>query len=388
MSSLPTWGASALLAWIGLPLLLWASRARPDAAPASQARAMTLALLLGAALLFVPLGRSAAIAGAARLVLPPSAGAATVSLNEAAQVLVPPLTAVALAWLLLVLLGLVRLAFATARDLSLSRDEAAPPAAAPAAVERLARELGIAPPRLAVSRRAALPFVLAWPRPTVVLPETIARALDEQALELVLRHELTHLARGDHWTAVVLELLKVPFTLHPAAARLCREIGLAREMAVDTRIGAVAPRAYAHLLVDVAELHRYGPREAGEVALEPHSLERRIQMLTSPSPHRSAPLVPTLVVAALLAVAAALLPAPQVYAADGAADSVVAMNHGQQRILDFDKIARIAVGNPEIADVSPLGNNRVLIFATGRGKTTLLVWTEDGKRHEYLVTVK
>ncbi|MGC4121724.1 MAG: M56 family metallopeptidase [Myxococcales bacterium] len=388
MSGLSAWVASALLAWLGLPLLWLAARGRPGAAPASRARTLTFALGLATALLFVPFGSAAALLRASRPV--PSAVASLPGLTpDAARAALAPLAALALAWLALVALGLARLAWTFARDGSLSRGEAPLPEGAADVVDRLARELEVAPPRLVVSRRAALPFVLALPRPTVVLPEVIARALDAPALELVLRHELTHLARGDHWTAVALELFKVPFTLHPFAARLCQEIGLAREMAVDARLGAVAPRAYAHLLVDVAELHRFGPREAGEVALEPHSLERRIQMLTNPTRHRSAPLLPALALAALLAAGAMMLPSLPAFAEGNEPDgSTIALTVGNQRLLHFSEVARIAIGDPTVADVRPFGKTQVLVWATGRGRTTLLVWTADGQRHTYLLDIK
>ncbi|MGI5861221.1 MAG: M56 family metallopeptidase [Myxococcales bacterium] len=384
-------GISAALAWLGLPLLHWAARGREGDRPASRFRALVLAYVLGAALFAVPLARAlaenprpAGKAAAVDSLIP----VAQESVRVAVEAATPPLAWVGAAWALVALVGLARLALSAARAARLARAEAPVPPAADAIAERLARELGIAPPRLVVSGRASLPFVRGLPA-TVVLPAALLESMDDDALELVLRHELTHLARLDHLFALALSLLEVPFTFHPSARRLAEEIGLAREMAVDVRVGAVAPRAYAHLLVDVVELHRFGPREAGEVALDSRSLERRIEMLANAHSHRAARFWPTLLLALVLGGAAVAAPVPPDGEQEVKEQPVVnvAVN-GFETIMFDTRLARVSIGSPEIVNVAVVSTHEVGLEGTKPGRTTLLVWTEDGKRHVYLVVVK
>ncbi|HCF57028.1 MAG TPA: hypothetical protein DFS52_03400 [Myxococcales bacterium] len=391
MNTLALLGACAALAWLGLPLLHGAARGREDDRPASRFRALVLAYALGATLFVVPLAR--ALLGSDR---PAPVGATADSLipvteetvRVAVEAATPPLAWLGAAWTLVALIGLARLGLSAMRAARLARAEAPVPAAADAIAERLARELGIAPPRLVVSARASLPFVRGLPA-TVVLPEALLGSIDEDALELVLRHELTHLARLDHLFALGLSLLEVPFTFHPSARRLSEEIGLAREMAVDVRVGAVAPRAYAHLLVDVVELHRFGPREAGEVALDSRSLERRIEMLASTQSHRAARFWPTLVLSLILGGVALAAPTPPDDEQEVKEQPVinVALNGFETLMFDL-KISRVSIGNPEIVNVGVISTHEVGLEGTKPGRTTLLVWTEDGKRHVHLLVVK
>ena len=382
MTTLSLLGAGALLAWLGLPLLWLAARRGPEVAPASRYRALLLALVFATTLFAVPALRSSRFALAAEIaasgVLTPTGTSESQTLAIARKA-APPLALAGLVWLFLSFVGLARLCARTAYAgwLARGRTEVPPPLLERS--ELLARELGIPPPRLIVSSRAALPFAVAFPATAVVLPEPMLRALEEEKLTLVLRHELTHLARADHLAAVLVELLKVPFAFHPLAARLCRELGLAREMAVDARLGAVAPRAYAHLLVDVAELHRFGPREAGEVALEPTSLERRIDMLTRPLPHRAARLAPVLLLALGL------------FGADESPDRYEELHLavGAVKVITVVGTQRIAIGDPDVADVMPLGKDgsEIQIKGVAKGMTTVLVWTA-AKRLEYKIVVE
>jgi beta-lactamase regulating signal transducer with metallopeptidase domain len=393
MTSLALLGAGALLAWLSLPLLSLAARSGPEASPASRFRALLLAYLLATSLFALPFIRSAlsqrSPASPVEVEVLPTAAQAT--LRAAVGMAIPPLALVGGIWLLLSFFGLARFAARTAHVALLAREGAEIPAPVRALSEQLARELGIAPPQLVFSLRATLPFVRAAP-PTVVVPSMLLEALDEPGLALVLRHELVHLSRLDHLSALLLELLAIPFTFHPTARDLSRRIGLAREMAVDRRVGAVAPRAYAHLLVDVAELHRFGPREAGEVALETSSLERRVEMLTRPDSHRPARFWPLVALTLALGGLAALVPSssaaqmPEEQGAEHGAKLVLEVN--QSLVIATEKLERIAIGDPTIADVKPRSRNQIEITGLSEGRTTMLVWTADGKKTTYLLDVK
>jgi beta-lactamase regulating signal transducer with metallopeptidase domain len=291
------------------------------------------------------------------------------------------------AWALAALVGLARLLARTAASWEMALAPA--DATISATAERLARELGIAPVPVLVSPGAALPYATAIPSARVVLPESLVGALAAGDLELVLRHELTHVARLDHLWSLLLEALKVAFALHPSARRLAAEVGLAREMAVDARIGAVAPRAYAHLLVDVAELHRFGIREAGEVSLEPVSLKKRIDMLTNPQPQRAARLLPTVALSVLFAGVGLLLPVSKVAAVEVADHGTLKLKVGGTLVLDHPaRLEKIAIADPNVIDIRPLNDRETQVEAKGPGVTTLIIWTLDQTRHTYRVIVE
>jgi beta-lactamase regulating signal transducer with metallopeptidase domain len=104
-------------------------------------------------------------------------------------------------------------------------------------------------------------------------------------VELAIRHELVHLARGDHWSSAGVALMRSLLPLHPTARRVHADCALAREEAVDALVAPMAPRAYAHLLLDAAAF-----RDDLEpmVAMSGTQLAHRIERLTHGSPLRRA----------------------------------------------------------------------------------------------------
>ncbi|MBS2031536.1 MAG: pilus assembly protein N-terminal domain-containing protein [Deltaproteobacteria bacterium] len=61
---------------------------------------------------------------------------------------------------------------------------------------------------------------------------------------------------------------------------------------------------------------------------------------------------------------------------------------GAQKVLDVQAIARVAVGDPNIADVKPLGSHQLLIVGKTEGRTTLLVWSSAGKGAMYKLDLR
>jgi tetratricopeptide (TPR) repeat protein len=59
----------------------------------------------------------------------------------------------------------------------------------------------------------------------------------------------------------------------------------------------------------------------------------------------------------------------------------------ERRTIVIKGIRRVAIGDSETADVRTLGNDRLEVRGLSPGKTTLLVWTGDGKRVAYVVSV-
>ena len=69
--------------------------------------------------------------------------------------------------------------------------------------------------------------------------------------------------------------------------------------------------------------------------------------------------------------------------------AVIALGVGQQKVIQLGNVARVAIGEPEIADVKQVGGgSELLITGMGEGRTSLLVWRANGTRLSYAVVVR
>lgn len=59
----------------------------------------------------------------------------------------------------------------------------------------------------------------------------------------------------------------------------------------------------------------------------------------------------------------------------------------ESKYMETGTITRVAVGNPDIADIRVLSQKDFLVVGKKQGSTTLLIWTADGNRQEYRVEV-
>ncbi|PIE64833.1 MAG: hypothetical protein CSA26_06515 [Desulfobacterales bacterium] len=70
------------------------------------------------------------------------------------------------------------------------------------------------------------------------------------------------------------------------------------------------------------------------------------------------------------------------------AEDVVVLTLGQQKTIKAPGLNRIAVGNPQIADVSPIEKaEEVLITAVGPGKTNLIIWDKNDNKKSVIIEV-
>jgi len=80
-------------------------------------------------------------------------------------------------------------------------------------------------------------------------------------------------------------------------------------------------------------------------------------------------------IASLILLLLFLLPAPAVADAPPGAGEIV-LGVGAQRVLTVPQgIERLSIGDPEVADVKPLGRDQVLVLAGKPGRTTLLFFS-------------
>ena len=89
--------------------------------------------------------------------------------------------------------------------------------------------------------------------------------------------------------------------------------------------------------------------------------------------------------AAALAACAALLPVPARAQGESASISI---GLGQQKVIQVGSVARIAIGDPEVADVKQVGGGDLLVTGISEGRTSLLVWKTNQSRASYVVLVR
>jgi pilus assembly protein CpaC len=78
---------------------------------------------------------------------------------------------------------------------------------------------------------------------------------------------------------------------------------------------------------------------------------------------------------------------PQKQPTPQAAEETITVRAGNARTLEAPGVTRVALGDPEIADVEVTGDNVLRIDGRKAGETKLLVWTGE-KRKAYRIVVQ
>ena len=67
----------------------------------------------------------------------------------------------------------------------------------------------------------------------------------------------------------------------------------------------------------------------------------------------------------------------------------ISLGVGQQKVIQVSNVARVAIGEPDVADVKQVGGgNELLVTGVGEGRTSLLVWRTNDTRLSYVVIVR
>jgi len=147
-------------------------------------------------------------------------------------------------------------------------------------------ELLTAKASLGLSAETNSPILLGVWRPMILLPADITDWTTADERRAMLRHELAHIERRDHWTNLLPTLLDVIFFFHPLVRYACRQLSLEMEMACDDRVVSIGAgaEAYAESILKVAErgiTESWTPSGTHQLALfsAKHILERRIEMI-------------------------------------------------------------------------------------------------------------
>src|SRR3954471_4631925 len=67
----------------------------------------------------------------------------------------------------------------------------------------------------------------------------------------------------------------------------------------------------------------------------------------------------------------------------------ISLGVGQQKVIQVSNVARVAIGEPDVADVKQVGGgNELLVTGVGEGRTSLLVWRNNDTRLSYVIVVR
>ena len=152
------------------------------------------------------------------------------------------------------------------------------------------------------SSETRIPFTAGLFRPVIVLPKEMAAQSATHETELVLAHELTHIARAD-WLLHIGELLtRHLFWMHPLVHLLYRRSAYYRELACDQQVLLLHQqhtRTYAELLYSFANCHQEQPVFRAAMA-GGYRLPGRIQSLSTLQLNKPATMKQSLLISATI----------------------------------------------------------------------------------------
>ena len=146
--------------------------------------------------------------------------------------------------------------------------------------------------RVLISREVTTPFAAGIVSPLILLPES-ARAWNSGHRQVVLRHELAHIASGDGALCAVTGLMAAVYWFHPLAWMAARKLRIEQERACDDRVLSLGTPAttYATHLLEVARTARsLGMSGFVSMAMaRPSHLEGRLLAVLSETQPRRGP---------------------------------------------------------------------------------------------------
>jgi beta-lactamase regulating signal transducer with metallopeptidase domain/thiol-disulfide isomerase/thioredoxin len=198
------------------------------------------------------------------------------------------------------------------------------------ALQRLVEQWQMrARPYLAEAERIAVPTVVGFVKPAILLPSSALSGLTPTELEMIIAHELAHVRRCDQWINLFQRLAEVAYFFNPGVWYLSRRISTLREYCCDEfacRRGTTAASRldYASALLRVVELacpKRAAFDELAALAASgrsPSELRRRVARLFGEPLREPLPITRTgVAVIAAVTLILLVIPAPRPQAAEG-----------------------------------------------------------------------
>jgi len=250
-------------------------------------------------------------------------------------------------------------------------------------LEECRRQIGVrSKTTLRISDTIPSPAVCGFFRPTIVIPAALVDKLSPEGLRAILIHELAHIKRGDLWVNSIQTFLQIVYFYNPFVWFANSVIRKVCEEAVDESVlVTLGGRAqdYSNTLIDIGEMVFWkadlGLRLIG-VAESRKALQWRIRhMLNRPIPKSSK--LSVLGTAALIVVAATLLPMARAEKSSRANQSVASENEARTGNPLHKAVAR---GN--IEQVKSLISKGVDVNARNENGVTPLYYAAKYGRQE------
>jgi|GEM_PF-3476857 len=177
-------------------------------------------------------------------------------------------------------------------------------------LSRLSAEMGIKKvTAIMESALVAVPTVIGWLKPVILLPASCLTGLTGEQLEALLAHELAHIKRYDYLVNILQTIVEILGFYHPAVWWVSHRIRLERENCCDDLAVGISggSLSYARALTTLAEIHTRRPDLALTAA--GGSLFHRIRRLAGiePAPGPRPGWAPSII--ALLFILALIIPA-------------------------------------------------------------------------------
>ncbi len=161
--------------------------------------------------------------------------------------------------------------------------------------------------RLAVSTGVAVPSVIGWLKPIILIPPSVIAGLTPLQMELILAHELAHIRRQDYlWNLLQIAVETLLF-YHPVVRWVSHQARLEREQCCDDMVVDLHGNAveYARALTELESLRQ--PRSALVMGANGGAVLDRIhRLLGIPASNTAASWVPLLLTAGLLFTASSM----------------------------------------------------------------------------------
>lgn len=136
--------------------------------------------------------------------------------------------------------------------------------------------------RLMVTAQVAVPCVVGWLKPVILIPPAALAGLSVQQLEMVLAHELSHIRRHDYLVNLLQLAVETVLFYHPVVRWISQDARRERELCCDDSAVHACGDAlhYAHALTDLADIQAADLHLA--VGLNGGDLTLRVERLIAP----------------------------------------------------------------------------------------------------------
>lgn len=144
--------------------------------------------------------------------------------------------------------------------------------------------------RIAFLDKEIIPVTFGIRKPIILLPNTIKQ--DSEKMNLVLKHELTHISQNDCLSNLLITFTQTLFWFHPFVHFLKRELIDYREIRCDSLVlseKSVSRKKYAFLLLELLPRPNISKELSVHMAQESSNLKKRIQMITQHTTNRPIP---------------------------------------------------------------------------------------------------